>query len=58
VLVKRDFQEFDKLIRVYLPHILQQASRNTFFLNIYFERHFETDIDEMRASLGIRPLKL
>jgi hypothetical protein len=36
--------EMDKLVRKYLPHILQQAHSATFFMNIYFEHHFTTDI--------------
>ena len=36
--------EMDKLLRVYLPHVLSQAHSSTFFLNIYFEKHFETDL--------------
>jgi len=36
--------ELDKLARTYLPHVLQQAHTTTFFMNIYFERHFDTDI--------------
>ena len=44
LLGRGELGELDKLTRTYLPHVLQQAHRATFFMNIYFERHFETDI--------------
>eukprot|EP00347_Sterkiella_histriomuscorum_P016389 403353374 len=56
--VQRNFEEFKLLNTVYLPHILQQSQTSgTFFMNIYFEKHFETDIRVLRQRLGIRPLK-
>jgi ubiquinone biosynthesis protein COQ4 len=49
LLVKREFGEMDKLLRVYLPHVLQNGRGSRFFLNIYYERHFDTDLNELRA---------
>lgn len=56
ILFQRDLKEMSRLLRVYLPHVLQQAATSTFFLNIYFEKHFERDIGEFRRSLGVRAL--
>ena len=44
LLVQRNLSEMDRLVRIYLPHVLQQASTASFFMNIYFEKHFNTDV--------------
>ena len=54
-LASRDTSELKLLNTVYLPHVLGCAKKkdSDFFMNIYFEKEFETDIDEMRERLGI-----
>lgn len=44
LLVQRDLGQLQKLNSVYLPHIMQQSTHTPFFMNIYFEEHFDTDI--------------
>ena len=43
-----------KELNRYLPHILQN-SKSKFFMNVYFEKHFETPIDDLRKNLNIKP---
>ena len=43
-----------KELNKYLPHILQN-SKSKFFMNVYFEKHFETPIDDLRKNLNIKP---
>ena len=44
---------------VYLPHVLGCVKRqdSEFFMNIYFEKEFDTDIDDLRLRLGITKIK-
>ena len=56
IIFQRDAAEVKKLTSVYLPHIMLNAKTSKMFLNIYFEKHFETPLDELRASLNIKPL--
>jgi ubiquinone biosynthesis protein COQ4 len=55
--IQRNLSEMNRLTRIYLPHVLQQASSCGFFMNIYYERHFETDVEELRYRLGIKALR-
>lgn len=55
LIFQRNFTEIDKLVNHYLPHILRQAQNSQFFMNIYFEKCFEQDCDELRAQLRIKP---
>lgn len=57
ILLQRDADQLNKLLTVYLPHIMLNARTSKMFLNVYFERHFETPIDELRADLNIKPLR-
>ena len=50
LLVKsRDIAEFNKLMGVFVPHILLNARTSGFYMNVYFEKHFETPLDELRS---------
>lgn len=44
-----------KLFFEMLPLILRNANRSKFFMNVYFEKEFERDVDEFRDELGIIP---
>lgn len=39
----------------YMPWITQVALNSKFYLSVYYEKHFEQDIDEFRKELGITP---
>lgn len=39
----------------YLPWVLENATKSRLLLNVYFEKHFEEPIDELRASLNLTP---
>ena len=56
LLVNRNFKEIDLLVNRYLPHIIQQAQSSEFFMNVYFEREFERDCDELRYQMRVKPL--
>jgi len=56
LLVNRDFRQVDLLVNKYLPHIIQQAQNSEFFMNIYFEKEFEKDCDEIRYLMKVKPL--
>lgn len=56
ILLQRDIAEVNKLLQVYLPHIMLNAKTSKIFLNVYYEKHFETPLDELRAELKITPL--
>ena len=56
IMMQRDAAEVKKLTSVYLPHIMLNAKTSQMFLNVYFEKHFETPLDELRVSLKIKPL--
>ena len=45
-----------KLLSQYLPHILSNSKAKC-FMNVYFEKHFETPIAQLRKELGIKPLE-
>ena len=36
-----------------IPWALYAGYRSKFFLNVYFEKHFEKDIDEFRKELNL-----
>ena len=46
-----------KLMFTLLPLVLRNAYRSRFFMNIYFEKYFEKDIDQFRDEIGIVPYK-
>ena len=56
LLIQHKPGELKKLFADYLPHIMENAHRSKFFMNVYFEHHFERDISDVRKDLGIRPL--
>ena len=56
VLFQRDVEQLNILMTQYLPHIMQNAKTSKMFLNVYYEKHFETPLDELRAQLQIKPL--
>jgi ubiquinone biosynthesis protein COQ4 len=56
LLYRRDLNAADAFFRVYLPHILENSQRqHKLYLNVYFERNFETKIDDLRKQIGIKP---
>ena len=48
LLLSGDFQEIKKLRREYIPHVNECINGKEFFMNIYFEKEFETDVEELR----------
>ena len=42
---------------MYLPHVLMNAKTSKLLMSVYFEKYFETDLDDFRKQLGIIPLK-
>ena len=55
--------DLQQMSTVYLPHVLScikplSGHKHTpeFFMNIYFEKEFETDINELRQRMRIIPL--
>jgi len=38
-----------------LPWAVQNGRQSLFLMNVYFEKHWETDMNELRAELGITP---
>ena len=48
VLLKGDISSLRTLNQVYLPHINSCLNGKEFFMNIYFEKEFGTDADELR----------
>ena len=57
VLFQRDLQQLNQLTQVYLPHVLMNAKTSKLLMSVYFEKYFETDLDDFRKQLGIIPLK-
>lgn len=49
IFMARDKGKVDTLAKVYLPHIMSNAKTSRMFMNVYYERHFETPIDDLRA---------
>nr|AAZ94908.1 putative ubiquinone bioshynthesis protein COQ4 [Moneuplotes crassus] len=47
--------EMKKLYIDYLPWVTKMALTSRFFMNIYFEKHFEQDVDEFRRECGVSP---
>lgn len=40
---------------IYLQWAIRSALRSKFLLNVYFEKHWETDITELRKNLNLEP---
>ena len=41
----------------YLPWILVNAQNSKPLINVYFEKHFETPIDQLRSELNLTTIK-
>ena len=53
---KRDSSELAQMTGVYLPHVLactRNKDKSEFFMNVYFEKEFETKTEHLRERLGI-----
>ena len=48
ILLQRDIQQLNKLTQVYLPHIMMNSRSSKLLMNVYYEKYFETDIDDFR----------
>ena len=46
-------REMKKLYIDYLPWITKMAMTSKFFMNIYYEKHFDRDVDEFRQECGV-----
>lgn len=46
----------DKYLNHHLDWIIENAKRSRPLINVYFEKHFETPIDELRAQLNLTSL--
>ena len=56
LLATNNIAELTKLNSSYIPHIMsctRQLDNKEFFMNIYFEKEFETDVDVLRERMGI-----
>ena len=40
---------------VFLPWSIEQGFKAKFLMNIYYEKHWEDDIDELRKEMNIEP---
>jgi ubiquinone biosynthesis protein COQ4 len=50
--------ERDILVRTYLPWAIQMSNNNRggcFLMNVYYEKEFDTPIDELRKRLNLKP---
>ena len=55
--MQRDLNSANTFFNVYLPHILSNVkSQQKLFLNVYFEKEFETKLAVLRREIGIKPL--
>lgn len=45
-----------ELASYYIPAVFKMAPQSKLLLNVYFERHWETPIEELRDQMGIHPL--
>lgn len=48
-------QERQRLYKTYLPWAFSNGLKSADLINIYWEEELETDVDELRARLGIEP---
>ena len=56
----RDSTDFVQMTTRYLPHILKcvkDHEEKEFFMNVYFEHEFNTNIGDLRKRLGIIKLE-
>ncbi|XP_046560876.1 ubiquinone biosynthesis protein COQ4 homolog, mitochondrial-like [Haliotis rubra] len=44
-----------KYLSTYLPWVLRSANNSNFLMSVYFEKHFEKDLDEFRQELNLEP---
>ncbi|XP_046332799.1 ubiquinone biosynthesis protein COQ4 homolog, mitochondrial-like [Haliotis rufescens] len=44
-----------KYLSIYLPWVLRSANNSKFLMSVYFEKHFEKDLDEFRKELNLEP---
>ncbi|XP_005107607.1 ubiquinone biosynthesis protein COQ4 homolog, mitochondrial [Aplysia californica] len=44
-----------KYTNTYLPWAIRSAYNSKFLMNVYFERHWEQDLDELRKELNVEP---
>ncbi|CAG8511345.1 10802_t:CDS:2 [Funneliformis caledonium] len=51
--LKLSSKERERLFKKYVPWALQCGSQCKFLLNVYYEEHWNKNIDEMRNELGI-----
>ncbi len=49
------FRHRQKYLNTYLPWVLQSAYSSKFLMSVYFEKHWEDDIDEFRKELNLEP---
>jgi ubiquinone biosynthesis protein Coq4 len=47
----------EKYLNSYLPWIIDNADKSKPLINVYFEKHFEKPIDQLRAELNLTMLK-
>ena len=48
ILLQRDVKQLQKLTQVYLPHIMINTKTSKLLMNVYYEKHFETNIEDFR----------
>lgn len=56
LIVNKKTSEIDKLRNELLPHVFmccEGLEGKEYFMNIYFEKEFQTDIEDLRQRIGI-----
>ncbi len=48
-------QERQRMFNIYLPWAFSNGLKSADLINIYWEKELETDVDDLRARLGIEP---
>lgn len=49
-------KEKDQYLKTYLKWAVEAGKKSKFYLNIYYEKRWEQDLDDLRRELNIPPL--
>ena len=49
------FRHRKRYLSIYLPWAVRNAKNGKFLMNVYYEKHWETDLTELRQELNIEP---
>jgi ubiquinone biosynthesis protein COQ4 len=55
--LRLDAKEREILLEQYLPWAMEQTSRSSscFLMNVYYEKEFDTPLEELRERLQLKP---